>query len=503
MGKIMILTSSFRFNVTVVLGVLTLLPVSGSAGAQVTELFDFDTGNAALEVVIPAARPPIRATLAPGDAPLILRITTLTTNAWFDAIAPYHPTAVGVSSRLGRRPAVERATNRQRNIAILYASYHMLRNLLPGYESEWRQMLTSTGLDPDEVSQDVTTPVGIGNRAAAGVIASREHDGMNQLGDEGGRGYHRQPYADYLGYQPVNTADVLRDPARWQPNVVTTGSGIFRVQEFVTPQFARTRPYSYRSPTEFSVPRPVNSDPVRNPAGYRAQAEQVLAASRDLNDYRKLTAEHFDNKMRSLSSSVTYLAETDHYTLDQFIVLDFLVNLAAFDAGIATWFHKLRHDAVRPFSAIRHLHGDRPVTAWGGPGRGTVTDITGREWRGYLNTADHPEYPSGSAAFCSAHAQASRRFTGTDHLGQIVPVARGAATIEPGVTPAADTVLGPWHTWTQWETECGQSRLWGGVHFPDAITAGHTLGNRVGDKAYQFVAAHIRGEDSPMTVEQP
>jgi hypothetical protein len=69
-------------------------------------------------------------------------------NAWFDAIAPYHPTAVGVASRLGRRPASERATNRQRNIAILYASYRVLTGLLPKFEAQWREMLSGVGLDP-------------------------------------------------------------------------------------------------------------------------------------------------------------------------------------------------------------------------------------------------------------------------------------------------------------------------------------------------------------------
>jgi hypothetical protein len=45
----------------------------------------------------------------------------------------------------------------------------------------------------------------------------------------------------------------------------------------------------------------------------------------------------------------------------------------------------------------------------------------------------------------------------------------------------------------QWETECGQSRLWAGVHSRDAVTAGHALGRRVGDRAYRFLMAHIDG----------
>jgi hypothetical protein len=229
------------------------------------------TGNAPHEVVIPAALPPLLATVASSDASLVLHMTVQLNNAWFDAIAPYHPTAVGVASRLGRRPASERATNRQRNIAILCASYRVLTGMLPKFEAQWREMLSGVALDPDDPDRDPASPVGIGTRAAEAVLASRLHDGMNRLGDEGGRQYYRQPYADYLGYRPVNTADSLRDPGRWQPDVVTTGNGIFRVQEFVTPQYGVTRQYSYGSPSEFDLPAPGDSDPCATPTGTGAR----------------------------------------------------------------------------------------------------------------------------------------------------------------------------------------------------------------------------------------
>jgi len=138
-------------------GVLTLLLV---LCAPFVTALDFDNGNAALTVVIPKFVPTLRE-FSPGDsdAPVILRITTLMTNAWFDAIAPYHPTAVGVYSHLGRRPAAEGATNRNKNIALLYASYRTLNSLLPHHQADWREMLMRVGLDPDDNSTDTTTPV--------------------------------------------------------------------------------------------------------------------------------------------------------------------------------------------------------------------------------------------------------------------------------------------------------------------------------------------------------
>jgi hypothetical protein len=219
----------------------------------------------------------------------------------------------------------------------------------------------------------------------------------------------------------------------------------------------------------------------------------VLAASAALTDAQKMTAELFDNKFASLFSSVGFLAQTRMVGLEEFVQLEFLTNVAIFDAGIATWRKKLDFDAVRPFSAIRYVFGNQRVRASGGPGRGTVDDIRGTEWRSYLNTANHPEYPSGSAAFCGAHAQVLRRFYGTHTLGWTITVPRGSSQIEPGLTPASDLLLS-YPTWTDFERECGMSWLWGGVHFRDAITEGQDLGRRVGDRVYEFVRRQIAGE---------
>lgn len=464
------------------------------AGAAVgAASFDFDHGNAGVEVIIPRVIPAILIVSPTGsDATLVLRVTTLVTNAWFDAIAPYHPTAVGVYSRLGRRPASESDTNANMNIAMLYASYRVLNSLFPKHAADWRDMLASVGLDPDDDRQDTMTAVGIGNLAGNAVVAAREHDGMNQLGDEGGRRYNLQPYADYLGYRPVNTAYELRNPSRWQPGVVTRGGGIFEVQQFVTPQMRLTKPYSYANPEPFRAPVPADSNH-HNRQAYKRQADEVLAASAALTDEQKLKAELFNNKLMSLGFSILFVSQARGLTLPEFVQLDFLTNVAAFDTAIAVWNEKYRYDTVRPFSAIRYLYGDRPVTAWGGPGKGSVGDIPASEWRSYLNTADHPEYPSGSASFCAAHAQASRRFLGSDDLGYSVPVARGTSTVEPGVTPANDVVL-TFPTWTDFETDCGLSRLWGGVHFRASLQAGRDIGRPIGELAYLFVQNHLLGD---------
>ncbi len=104
--------------------------------------FDLGAGNAPVEVIIPAVIPVIYETMSPtaNDATTVLRVTTMLTHCWFDAIAPYHPSAVGVSSRLGRRPPDE-ATDRSRNVAILHASRHVLDSLFPARSASWAELV--------------------------------------------------------------------------------------------------------------------------------------------------------------------------------------------------------------------------------------------------------------------------------------------------------------------------------------------------------------------------
>lgn len=462
-----------------------------SVNAQ--EAFDFDSGNAAIEVVIPNVAPVVFTEVSPsgGDATLVLRVTTLVTNSWYDATAPYHPTAVGVYSRLGRQPAAE-SSNRNINIALIYASYRVLNSLLPKQRPQWRSMLQSVGLNPDDNSEDLNTAVGLGNVAGNAVVEGRINDGMNQLGNED-RAHNPTPYADYTNYKPINTAYRLLFPSRWQPDIQRQGMGIYKVQQFVTPQYALVEPYSYQAPEDFQVPYPINSF-VFNRRAYRQQADEVLIASANLTEVQKLKSELFDNKILSLGFSAVFAAQSQGLSLLEFIQLDFLTNMAAFDAGIFVWQEKRRYDAVRPFSAIRYLYGDQLVTAWGGPGQGTI-QLPANEWKSYLEEADHPEYPSASTCFCNAHAQSARLYLGTDALFYPVNYPAGSSRIEPGFTPSTDTSF-TFDSWTEFVDDCGQSRVWSGVHFQAAVDESNKICPVFGDMAFEYMTSLIDGSAS-------
>ena len=319
------------------------------------------------------------------------------------AVVASESATVGSHARRGRRPASESATKRDRNIALFYSTFRTYSALMPKYVADWRKMMTSVGLDPDDDQQSTQTPIGIGNMANAAVAAA-ERDGMNMLGDEGGH--------------------------------------------------------------------------------------KILQTSANLTDGQKVKAEFFNNKFLALGASVGVPKSGSVADLDDWIEFHVTVDIADWDTIIAAWYNKYIYDAVRPITAIRYLYGNKPLTAWGGPGKGTVHDISGNDWQSYLPTPNHPEYPSGSTSVCSAQAAAARLYHGTDALDFSYTAAKGSSQIEPGLVPAQDTKL----AWSNFAKDCGMSRLLAGVHFMSSIKAGWGLGPKIAPLAYAFVQRHIKGQ---------
>ncbi len=426
------------------------------------------------QVVLPRLYAVIGADVSPtlGDATLINRFRFIVSLAMVDAAAPYHPTAVGMYSRIPRRPEAE-WTDANINTAMLHGAYNALMGLLPERQNVWRDMMRDIGLDPDNVSIDLDTAEGIGNVAGKAAHDARLYDGVNQTGN----------YQDTIGYVPVNSAFELRDPSRWQPALRRQGVGVYTVQHFVTPQLSNMEPMAPFNPRELRVDPPSASLP-DNQAAYKAQADAVLQTSAELTDEMKLQAELFDNKIASLGLSYIHLAKEMDLSPADIARGYFLKASAWMDAAIVTWQEKLRYDAVRPFSAIAHIYGDQPVTAWGGPGEGTQ-EVPANEWRAYLPEPDHPEYPSGSTCGCYAHARALQRFSGSDELNWSVSYPAGSSRIEPGLTPARDMTL-TFDTWSDFADACGQARHWSGVHFVAAIEASANYCSTFGDRAYEY-----------------
>ena len=407
--------------------------------------------------------------------------------AMYDAWAAYDPTAVG--TRLGgtlRRPAAER-TEANKSLAVSMAGYRALLNLFPALAADFRTLMTGMGYDPDDGSTDPATPAGVGNQAAAAVLAYRATDGSNQANG----------YADTSGYQPVNSPDQLVDPMRWQPLRVPDGAGGFTVQKFLTPHWGGVTPFALTSPDQFLPPGPTKTTLLL----LDQEITDTLLQSATLTDLTKTRAEYWADGPHSETPPGHWIlfagaaARARGYGLDQSVKLTFAVANAELDASIAAWNAKRRWDYVRPITAVRTRMKGKLVLAWAGPGKGTRL-IRGETWTPYQSatfpTPPFPEYVSGHSTFSGAGARVLQQFTGSDLFGARVTIQPGSSFVEPGITPLLPTPL-VWATFSAAVDDAGMSRRYGGIHFPDADLDGRALGRSVGENAWATAQTYFTG----------
>src|SRR5687767_4225509 len=110
------------------------------------------------------------------------RILALIWISVFDAWSRYDANATPLYlTSVERRPIIDH-TLRNKEIAISYAAYRAMRHYYFSDSTLLRNRMIEFGLDPDNISEDPTTPAGIGNLAARTVIEKRLSDGSNQSG---------------------------------------------------------------------------------------------------------------------------------------------------------------------------------------------------------------------------------------------------------------------------------------------------------------------------------
>ena len=365
-----------------------------------------------------------------------------------------------------------------------------MNKLLPSSRYVWENELIMAGLDPQDISNDITTPIGIGNYVAESIINARMDDGMNQEGND--KVYHKARYSSLFKYEPKNSPYEIKYPDNWQPLINEVDFGVYASQVHVVPQYGSEIPYSLRNVDSYMAPIPVKSK-ISNMNGYVEQTQQILTESYTLNDRKKMLAEYFDDKTWSLDGTTESIISQNTLDLDEYIFLQMAVKIGLHDAGIVAWKEKMHYDCVRPTTAIRYLYGNNTIKAWGGPGQGAVDDMKGNEWRSYIPTGPHSEYPSGTTCFCSAQAQVLRRYFNSEMMNHSVKFIKGSSVIEPWRTPTADLTV-EFTTYDEYVQTCGLSRVYAGVHFLASAKEAEKLCKGVGDVAYEFVYAQVNGD---------
>ncbi len=448
--------------------------------------------------------------------PMVARALAIVHTSIYEAWAAYDRRAIG--TRLGgalRRPHREH-TRANMEIAISFAAYRAAVDLFPGDKlTVFDPLMRSLGHNPNDMSTDATTPVGVGNLASRAVLEFRHRDGANQLGDEAG-GMAGIPYSDYTGYKSPNDPMDLRsafDPAgvhdanRWQPLRYIDATGALATQPFVGAQWQHVKPFALRSAAQLRSPE--------GPATYgsdlyESQAGALLDLSAALTDEQKMIAEYWaDGPHSELPPGhwdlfAQFVSRRDRHAehphgLDSDVKLFFALTNAIFDASICCWDNKRAFASVRPITAVRYLFQGRHVRAWGGPYRGTQV-IKGEDWFPYqattFPTPPFPEYSSGHSTFSAAGAEILRLFTGSDRFGAGVTFPAGSSRFEHGAVPASDVTL-TWATFKEAAYQAGLSRRYGGIHFEQGDMDGRAGGRLLAQQAWTKAMSYFNGGTPP------
>jgi PAP2 superfamily len=429
---------------------------------------------------------------------VVSRTLAVWATAMYDAWAAYDDKAVG--SRLGgslRRPAGERTLPNKRT-AISYASFQALRFVYPESETWLAGEMRRLGYDPEVVSTDGATPEGIGNLAAQAVIAFRQRDGSNQLGDEpGGNGV---PYADYTGYRPVNPPDRIVDPDRWQPITFTLADGQKVTPGFLTPQWGKVKPFALEHGAQFRPgPPPMTTTA---DALLRDQTARVLAYNNSLTKEQKAVVEFMRDGPRSTGQSGHWLrfaqdvSRRDQYDLDRDVKLYFVIANVAMDAFISCWETKREYDSSRPWTLIRHYYKGQTVKGWAGRDGG-VKDMPAEDWRPYspesFITPPFPGYTSGHATVSGACSKMLELVTGTDRYG----FAERRRHCELTENAAGDLLTLDLPTWSATAEMAAVSRAMGGYHIPVDNDVGLAVGRSIAQWSWPVYQRYFDGTAKP------
>jgi hypothetical protein len=416
--------------------------------------------------------------------------------AVFDAWSRYDEKAIPVYlADVDRRPESER-TLANKEKAISYAAFRAMNEYYYSDKELFADFMRELGYDPDNMSMDPTTPEGIGNLAAKAVIEARKGDGANQYGEE--EGSNGEPYFNYVGYEPVNSADNNVDPNRWQPKYFSDGEGGQFAPGCLTPFWDKVEPIALKSGDQFrpGPPPMIGSDQLKE------EVAEVIEMQANLTDEEKALVEFMRDGPQSVQQAGHWLkfaqdvSRRDNHTLDEDVKMYFYNQVVAMDAFIASWDSKMFYDYARPYALVHEYYQDQVIKAWGGPGKGMI-DMDGEQWRPYSPDTflcpPFPSYVSGHSTISGGCGEALKLWTGSDEFGEEVTLVAGALT-EPDML--GDTVVIKFPTFTETAEMAGISRVMGGYHIQADNVAGLELGRDVAREVWKFYLKHIGEAES-------
>jgi hypothetical protein len=369
--------------------------------------------------------------------------------------------------------------------AIAQAAHDTLVALFPSQAAHFDAELAS---DLARIGRGHPTKAGVdlGSRAAAAILAMREHDGSE--------------YVELVVGEDYVTSD---EPGAWRQDPVSLipiALGVY---------WGHVRPFVLDTPEQFRTPPP----PALESAEYAAAFDDVKAVGGDgvttptarTQDQTEAGIYWAYDGTPSLCApprlynqiAVQIATERRASTLELARLLA-LVNVAMADAGIAVWESKYHYDYWRPVTGIREADDGTGPTGAGDGNPATLGDPTftplgapASNDSGPNFTPPFPAYPSGHAGFGGALFETLRNVYARDDIGftfvsdEFDGVTRDSAGNVRPLLPRSFASL------SDAEEENGQSRIYLGIHWVFDKTAGIAQGRQVADYVFMHAFAPL------------
>jgi hypothetical protein len=193
---------------------------------------------------------------------------------------------------------------------------------------------------------------------------------------------------------------------------------------------------------------------VYNTTNSLTDEQKLIANFWDCNPFAVQYQGHMSVGLKKISPGGHWMGitgivcEQANLDLRNTVLLHTLVALALHDAFICCWNGKYRYNRIRPETVINRYIDEK--------------------WQPLLQTPPFPEYPSGHSVISTAAAGVLTQFFG-DHFSFVDTV---------------ETYLGlpprQFNSFSEAAAEARISRLYGGIHFRDAIENGREEGEEIG-----------------------
>ncbi|WP_373553271.1 vanadium-dependent haloperoxidase [Haliscomenobacter sp.] len=377
------------------------------------------------------------------NPPLAARFFAYTCLAAYEVVALHEAEFPSMYGKLNDFPKIEKPSlsgEYNYELAAVLAMYETAKKLQPSgqrldtLEKKWLDSLQVAGVAQAQLELTRAYAEAI----SAQILAYAKADGYNRI-------------SNYPRYTPLGTEGA------WYP----TPPGYFAPVE---PYFSSIRSFTLDSAAQFK-PVPPAAFSIAKKSSFYTQMQEVyaqdltqekleIAAFWDCNPFALLDNGHLMVGMKKISPGAHWMGiagiacQQRKLTVSKTIQVFTTLAIGLMDGFYCCWDEKYRSNRIRPETAIRKYIDP--------------------QWKPFLQTPPFPEYLSGHSTISTAAATILTHFLG-DNFAFTDTVEERFGLKKRSFTSFSEAAA-----------EAAISRLYGGIHFMDAIVNGQEQGEKVG-----------------------